>query len=55
MRGEEEKEKMKKEELEPDKLIKERAVVWQMMHGAGSIDLPAHEGGVWARRCMREC
>lgn len=49
MRGEEEKGRMKKEEeLKPDKLIKGRAAVWQMMHGAGSIDLPTHNEGVWA-------
>ena len=55
MRGEEEKGGMKqKEELKPDKLIKERAAVWQMMHGAGSIDTtpPPCREGVWAGRRM---
>lgn len=55
MKGEEEEGRMKKEELKPDKLIKGRAAVWQMMHGAGCIDLTAHKEGVWAGRCMEKC
>lgn len=55
MRGEEESGRVKEEEeLKQDKLIKERAAVWQMMHGAGSIDLPPYEEGVWAGRCMEK-
>lgn len=49
----------KEEEPKPDELIKERAALWQMMHGAGGIDpppLPQHsqgeKGDVWAVRCM---